>query len=517
MTTMRNDINSNSQPNLTDYLIAFTFCIIFTIVCAMFSSRVLHWFIFPLIPCGVLIGVDAVGWFRGKYDLFDPKALLGLLGLHFFFVSQLLVIVWDIHTMKTAVLLDDYRPWIGLLSIFNAIGLIIYRVVEKAVSCRQYNHSTARVWIADGSRWGLILAISIIIAFGAQAYLVFKLGYVGRISYDIYERWEVKGGTGVFRLLGKSAPIFLMIFLTLIRSKTAKRESGALLTYILMGFMVVVTLLCGGMVGSRGATVWNMFWIVGIAHFFWKRFTVKEAVLGLCALIMFMNIYGFFKHLGIEGLQILKSEGWAVAAQESGISTKGILVGDLSRSDVNAYMAYVLVKKPYDYDYRWGKTIWGDILLQFPIWIYPNHYNRLGAGGKMIAGTDIMMGRGYLKPNDPFTRSRYVYGLTGQVMLNFGILPIPLAFILLGYCVGRFRRAFLNWKPYDMRLFITPVIIYLLIMLLTNDFNNQINGVIFMFSLPFAAVWLISQKLSRDEVDQLEISDEFESQDYETY
>ena len=489
--------NTISRINLSDFFIAFIFCAVFTTVSALFSTLVLHWFILPVILCGVVIGADGVGWFRRKYDLFDPKGILGLLGLHYFFMSQILVVIWEIPVPATAITLYDYRPWIGLIAIFHFFGLIIYRVVEKAVSRKPYNKTTTKAWIPNESRWVLVLTIFIVIACIAQAYLVFERGYIGRIAYDPSERVGIKGGTGIFRLLGSAGPVLLMMFLTLARNRISVRKSSFLATYILLALMAGFAFFFGGLVGSRGATIWSMFWIAGIIHFFWRRFTVKEALIGIFITVLFMNIYGFFKKLGTEGLEIYRAEGWAVAASESGVTMKGILTGDLSRTTVHAYMAYVLVEKPYPYEYRWGKTIWGDILLQFPTWLYPNYYNRVSAGGKMLAGTDLMMGPGSLDPLDPFSKSRYVYGLTGQVMLNFGLLPIPLAFIILGYCIGKYRRALLNWETNDMKFLLAPVAINLLIIILTHDLDNMLYTIIFRAALPFMIIWISTIRIPK--------------------
>jgi hypothetical protein len=498
---MGNGTNIENQLGLSDYLLAFIFCIVFTIVCVVFSTQVIHWFIFPLIPCGVLIGADAIGWFRHKYDLFDPKGMLGLMGLHFFFTAPLLVVVWDVRVSAVASNLEDYRPWLGLLAILHCFGLMIYRWVESSVSNRPYNEASARVWIANDSRWSMVLTACFIIAVISQAYVIFGRGNVG-VSWDLSIVAGRLAGGGVFRLLGGSGPIFLMILITLIRNRFAVKQSSLSTVYILLAFMFVVSLVSGGLVGSRGVTVWSLFWIAGIVHFFWRRFSVKQALIGMVVLVLFMNVYGFFKHLGTKGLDIFKTEGFVAASYESGITARGILIGDLSRAHVNAYMAYVLVEKPYSYAYKWGRTIWGDILVQFPRWIYRNYYNLVGAGGKQIAGTDIMMGPSEFNPSNPYSFSRYIYGLTGQVMLNFGLLPIPFAFIILGYCVGRFRRAMYNWKPYDMRLFIAPVIIQLLVMLLTHDFDNLLFAVIFSVALPLVIVRLISYRMPRHTIDQ---------------
>ena len=50
-----------------------------------FDDSVLHWFLLPVWGCGILIGADAVAWFRGQLDTFDIKGLIGVFGFHFFF------------------------------------------------------------------------------------------------------------------------------------------------------------------------------------------------------------------------------------------------------------------------------------------------------------------------------------------------------------------------------------------------------------------------------------------------
>jgi hypothetical protein len=47
-----------------------------------------HWFIGPVLVCGILIGIDFVDWLRGRMNLFDPVGILGVLGFHAFFLFQ---------------------------------------------------------------------------------------------------------------------------------------------------------------------------------------------------------------------------------------------------------------------------------------------------------------------------------------------------------------------------------------------------------------------------------------------
>ena len=59
------------------------------------SEQTAHWFIIPVLFCGVLIGCDAIDWFRGRLSLFDPAGIIGLVGVHFFFLAPLLHVTWD--------------------------------------------------------------------------------------------------------------------------------------------------------------------------------------------------------------------------------------------------------------------------------------------------------------------------------------------------------------------------------------------------------------------------------------
>ena len=72
-----------------------------------------HWFVIPVFACGVVICHDAVDWIRGKLDPFDPVGLLGIFGVHFFFVAPLLHVLWDWWLVERDIRPDDLRPGWG--------------------------------------------------------------------------------------------------------------------------------------------------------------------------------------------------------------------------------------------------------------------------------------------------------------------------------------------------------------------------------------------------------------------
>src|SRR5688572_7022143 len=82
-----------------------------------------HWFVVPVLMCGALIGMDAVDWFRGKINIFDPFGIVGLLGFHFFFLAPLLHVYWQYWPLyNVANPPDDYRPFLGSMAALNFLG-----------------------------------------------------------------------------------------------------------------------------------------------------------------------------------------------------------------------------------------------------------------------------------------------------------------------------------------------------------------------------------------------------------
>ena len=63
---------------------------------------------------GVIITLDMVDWFRGRFNVFDPVGLLGVFGFHFFFMAPLLHVVWDWWMTDRTIRIADLRPLAGM-------------------------------------------------------------------------------------------------------------------------------------------------------------------------------------------------------------------------------------------------------------------------------------------------------------------------------------------------------------------------------------------------------------------
>ena len=95
----KNFNNTNIQKrDSTPFLYFWTGYIsaIILIVFLFLNENFWHWFIIPVFICGILIGSDTLKWIRGKFDTFDPKGIIGILGWHSFFLAPLLFIYWDV-------------------------------------------------------------------------------------------------------------------------------------------------------------------------------------------------------------------------------------------------------------------------------------------------------------------------------------------------------------------------------------------------------------------------------------
>ena len=74
--------------NLPTTAIAWAVCLVVLVFCLARCSSCFHWFIIPVLLCGVVISHDMVDWLRGRFDVFDPVGILGIAGFYFFFLRH---------------------------------------------------------------------------------------------------------------------------------------------------------------------------------------------------------------------------------------------------------------------------------------------------------------------------------------------------------------------------------------------------------------------------------------------
>ncbi len=450
-----------------DYVIALVAVIIVTLVFILWSRAVVHWFIVPVMLCGVLTGVDIVRWLRGRLDLFDPRTIIACLAFYGFFVTPLLHVSWDsFGAGYDLVLFGDWRPWLGAMAALNATALLVYRL------CHNWAFGTTipslTLWEIDPRKFYPVFALALACSIAAVATFLWELGGITGLL-DAYE-YNPEAFVGKGWLLVLAWPLAVLSFIILVFMWTDPREKDRhrLATgMMLLSLAGIGHFLLLGWFGSRGTTVWAIFWMAGIVHYRFRKLSPAMTAGGLIFLLGFMYFYGFYKEQKRASLEILRSPAMWLEPKGYQRDLKYLLLGDLARSDSDAYILRNLIKDPGDYNYRWGLTYVGALAILIPKNLWPDRPDF-----KIEAGTEAQLGKA-----TPW-RSLRTYGLGGEAMLNFGPWGVPPMFALYGGVLGWYRRKLKSWAPSDSRMLLAPFFSILFAIVLVGDSDNLVYAVL---------------------------------------
>lgn len=486
--------------NATSFTLAVLTCAVTELGLALLYDSLAHWFLLPLFVCGVLCASDGFEWLRGRMDVYDPIGLIGLFGTHFFFLSPLLYVAWDAK-MRYVVPPADWRPWLGGMAIFNVIGLLLYRGTRNWFSGKLPRRRIAsrgvNVWELDSKRFSNVLAVALLVTLAAQVFVYARFGGVaGYIdSYEARHSTSLGNSGGGFAgmsyvfAISESFPILAIMGYAAFVVRRRKRPGWFSILLVLAGFFVL-QMLFGGLRGSRSTTIFALVWAVGIVHFLVRPMPKKLLIGGVIALMGFMYVYGFYKSLGRSAVaSIQQGVAFSELEKKSGRSFETVLLGDLSRCNVQAFFLYRLTEGTADFDYGWGRTYLGAVALLIPRAIWPER-----PPTKKKEGTELIHGRGRWSRGQSDTR---VYGLAGEAMLNFGPYVIPLFFLIPAALAGRVRRWLYRWKALpvvDMRLLVLPFLVRLSFLLLSSDSSNLVFGIFKTAMVPALVVLLGSRR-----------------------
>jgi hypothetical protein len=430
------------------------------------SPSIIHWFLFPLAVCGILSGVDVVRWVRGRLDLFDPKAILGFLTFYGCFIAPILHVVWDRYGVNDDLLLwGDWRTWLGAMAVLNATSLFTYRLAHNYAF--NWTQRPSSMWKFDRKRFHLFFSLALGCSLlGVYAFFSRLNGISGMVKSfeDNLQAYTGKGWLLVF-----AWPLSVLCFIVLVFLWTDRETSGrrpASIGILLVCSFGISQFVLMGWFGSRSATIWALFWMAGIIHYRIDRLSRKMVASGVIVLIAFMYFYGFYKEQGRAGFGVIDTPSTWLQPKGYQRDIKYLLLDDLARADVNAFMLYNLVKYPRDYRYRWGLTYAAAASFLVPRSIWPNRPNY-----KTDAGTEATLGK-----SSAYDSTR-VYGLTGEAFLNFGPWGVLPMYALYGACLGWYRRKFTGWEASDARLFLAPLVTILFATAFVSDSDN----VLFLF------------------------------------
>lgn len=476
-----------SQAVARSFPLASYLCCLVLILSVASSDRFVHWFVVPIWLCGVLVAADAVDWFRGRLNVFDPIGIVGLLGLHFFFFAPL-VHVYSDYWMSSMSPPADWRDWLGGMAFLNFLGLLVYRFFRSGSRSWGWSIASKTVWLIDHRRFLAVLPVALILTGVLQFWVYHRMG--GVLGYmSAYGQAEAFQGMGWIFMISESFPIIALIAFAIYARHRRVGYSWAVIISVLLAYLSF-KLFFGGLRGSRSNTIWGVFWAVGIIHFWVRRVPKKAILVGIVCLVSFMYLYGFYKALGVEALEAFKaSDGVAVLAGETGRTLEVTILSDLARSDVQAFLLYRLLSHPEDYQFGLGRTYLGAAALLVPRFFWPGR-----PPTKVKEGTDVQYGAGSHIPGK--LESSRVYGLAGEAMLNFGPLAVPLAFAMLGLVVARVRHILPTLRPEDARFLLYPLLINLCFVILVSDSDNVVFFILKNGALPFLVVAASSRRIT---------------------
>jgi hypothetical protein len=496
-----------ARVQIPSVVISAGICSLITTLFVATSNSFLHWYIIPVTIGGIIIGIDAVDWFRGKMDAFDPVGIVGVYGLHFFLLAPLLHVYWNTW-LQYVTPPPDWRDWLGYMACLNVVGLLVYRFSRERVwridrsKNRPMTSKTFRnaerwpgIWILDKRRFFRIVPLVLFIAVVLQFYQYLQyggiLGYINAATVAATTNAANPAasdtasleGTGWLSALAECLPIVAMMAYAVAAETRPRWRSWWVIIALVLPTFLVLDLLFGGLRASRSTIIWTLVWGVGIIHFRIRPVSKKYLLLGCAVMVVFMYFYGFYKSVGLGALQALQSaQARATLTQQTQRGDlQGTLLGDLGRSDIQAFLLYRITRPDSDYSYAWGGTYVADLRVAIPTAIWPNR-----PPGKVQAGTEAQFGRGSYVPG--VWVSLNVYGLAGEAMLNFGPLAAPISFVALGLFVGWVRRMLLTLDPADARLLIYPFLVTMCIGLIVGDLDNNIFNLIKNILVPLLVV-----------------------------
>ena len=431
-------------------------------LCATNPETMLHWFVIPVFISGVLIGMDFFAWLRNRIDLFDPVGLVGAYGYYFFFIAPLLTVVWRYHTSELGEP-PNWRDWVGWMAVLNCGGLIVYLFVRRFLGNRK-QRSGSSLFFRHNSLIH-VMAVALPLTALVQILIYARFGGIWGFMETFSARNSAFDGMGWQFLIAESFPCLLAIFVLVYKRQTLKRAPWAAIALMISTFFIA-KLVFGGLRGSRSNTVWAILWLVVAIHLWIKPVPRRFLTIGSAFLIAFMYVYGFYKQEGTAALEIIQSQDEMQSTSETtGRTLDAALLGDLARSEVQAYELYMLAGVR-DYDYAGGATYFSALTLLIPKSIRPDWFP-----SKLEKGTEALHGRGTYSPE--YRQASEVYGLAGEGMLNFTPVSVPIMFAVLAYVVVKVR-SMLFLHPDDARRLLLPFLAIGCIVVLTSDLDNVI-------------------------------------------
>ncbi|WP_326552380.1 hypothetical protein [Micromonospora sp. NBC_01813] len=462
----RRTVAAADQP-LSSWLLAVSVVPVASVLLATVEPQLRHWFLIPVTVSGVLIGVDAFEWLSRRRDVFDPRAVLGLFGLHFYYLAPILHVLLDYWPRMLFPIAADWRTALGAMALLNMVGLAIYRVIvslpgRAAQPAGGGSRPAGRLRL-DEVRFRRIATLAV--AAGVLAFLgeVLILGGPAGFLQAMTQDRDALTGLGWLLLLSESFPLMLFS-LVVVGWRAALRDRVGVVVLLLIG-LVLLQFVVGGLRGSRSAALWPLVIGLLLVHYLVRSISRKVFFATAAVVVVFVYGYGLYKGAGVEVVDIAKGDRTVEeVSATTGRDLPTVLLGDLARADMQALLL--------DRD-RAGQSRWsvGSTYLAAPLSLVPGRLVVDGPRDKSEVGTNVLYGPGVYEAG---VHSQRVFGLAGEAILNFGPVGGLLSFVVLGLFLRFAGRYCTQARPGDElapKLLCLPLCV-LTVILLTADLDN---------------------------------------------
>lgn len=222
MTSMR---PLSQHDEVTSLIIALFTSMLIAGGFGLWSQEFHHWFLIPVLGCGVLASVDAVRWCRGDLPVFDPEGLMGLFMAFSLFLAPLLHVAWSLW-MWEVVPPPDWRDWLGRMAILNIAGLLLYRLSKAYFRSEVSVTQESRFWRAAPSQFWLFIVVGLAVTAVLQAWVYVRLGGITGYIESFRENKSAFEGMGWIFMISESFPFYLHSLISPMRVVGRRNRHG---------------------------------------------------------------------------------------------------------------------------------------------------------------------------------------------------------------------------------------------------------------------------------------------------
>lgn len=485
---------------MVDAAIAGGVTLLFLLTAAMLAAELRHWLLLPSLACGALTGKDLVAWLRGRMDIFDVKAAIAALMYNGTVVAPALYlsmggyhddnpwrVTWRLKT------LEMWQFWLGVFLTYVFVLVSLYLASMRLGFAGKSPRAEAKTWRVPK---GISLFLGAVILASVVAWIVYltKVGGFRGMDETRYQLSVERLGTGPLLMLAGSTPFMVAFGIIILRGRARQTKGGAIGVVLLLMLVLAMQLVLVGGLGSRTKILGALFAAMAMIHFFWRPFRRKELLVALIPLFLFLQVYSLYKDYGLQVFRVFSGDPvvreYRVGSRRS---LAGSLVGDLSRSYVQAGILQATIKDPDAYEYAFGRTYANALIEPIPhaLWSRanrPTYWRKGWYGWQLAAGGASYSRHMNVRPNV------LQYGLFGEAMFNLGVVGPLLMAPVFGFLVGRLRRLYASLQPRDARLLITSILVPVAMSGFLGDFDNVIRIILYTVAVPAICVAVVSHR-----------------------